>query len=149
MLFRDNYDFLSNMYPCIVPISLNNKLYKFKCAESAFQAFKNLDFIDHFVELDGYRARRFGRTVKIKNIKLWESIKDRVMYKVVKAKFDNNPNLINRLLDIDGQIQEDNYWHDTYWGVCNGKGLNKLGSILMHLRKVYCRDLLVRLHLYI
>ena len=38
---------------------------------------------------------------------------------------------------INGEeyLEEGNTWHDTYWGVCNGKGKNKLGKILMQVRE--------------
>ena len=26
------------------------------------------------------------------------------------------------------------HWHDTYWGVCDGVGKNRLGQLLMNLR---------------
>ena len=33
------------------------------------------------------------------------------------------------------EIVEGNYWGDTFWGVCKGKGDNRLGKILMKERK--------------
>ena len=39
------------------------------------------------------------------------------------------------LLDTGGAVLiEGNTWNDTFWGACNGKGLNHLGRILMTLR---------------
>jgi predicted NAD-dependent protein-ADP-ribosyltransferase YbiA (DUF1768 family) len=35
----------------------------------------------------------------------------------------------------DRKLVEGNYWHDTFWGVCNGVGENYLGEILMHVRQ--------------
>jgi predicted NAD-dependent protein-ADP-ribosyltransferase YbiA (DUF1768 family) len=32
---------------------------------------------------------------------------------------------------------EGNSWGDTYWGVCKGKGQNKLGHILMQVRSTF------------
>jgi len=32
------------------------------------------------------------------------------------------------------ELIEGNTWGDTYWGVCNGVGENKLGKILMGIR---------------
>lgn len=31
-------------------------------------------------------------------------------------------------------LEETNTWGDTYWGVCEGKGLNMLGKTLMQVR---------------
>ena len=38
------------------------------------------------------------------------------------------------LLTGDQEIIEENYWGDTFWGVCRGKGQNHLGKILMKVR---------------
>ena len=32
------------------------------------------------------------------------------------------------------ELIEGNVWNDTFWGVCNGKGHNHLGKILMKVR---------------
>jgi predicted NAD-dependent protein-ADP-ribosyltransferase YbiA (DUF1768 family) len=32
-------------------------------------------------------------------------------------------------------LMEGNYWKDTYWGVCNGDGDNRLGEMLMRVRR--------------
>jgi predicted NAD-dependent protein-ADP-ribosyltransferase YbiA (DUF1768 family) len=54
----------------------------------------------------------------------------------VKDKFSRNPELRVKLLNTgDLQLVEGNYWGDTFWGVCNGKGENHLGKILMRVRK--------------
>lgn len=34
-------------------------------------------------------------------------------------------------------IEETNWWGDIYWGVCNGKGENNLGKILMNVREFW------------
>ena len=34
----------------------------------------------------------------------------------------------------DRYIEETNTWGDTFWGVCNGKGENNLGKIIMKIR---------------
>jgi predicted NAD-dependent protein-ADP-ribosyltransferase YbiA (DUF1768 family) len=35
----------------------------------------------------------------------------------------------------DQELIEGNWWGDVIWGVCNGKGENHLGKILMEVRK--------------
>ena len=35
---------------------------------------------------------------------------------------------------------EGNWWKDTYWGVCDGKGQNKLGELLMKVRKIFTEE---------
>lgn len=36
----------------------------------------------------------------------------------------------------DGRGTSTRRWIDTYWGICNGRGENKLGKILMEIRDV-------------
>ena len=57
------------------------------------------------------------------------------MLDIVMAKFRQHPDLTEALLDTgDAELIEGNTWNDTTWGVCNGKGLNWLGKILMIAR---------------
>ena len=35
----------------------------------------------------------------------------------------------------DMEIIEGNVWGDTFWGVCDGKGENNLGKVLMEVRQ--------------
>lgn len=68
----------------------------------------------------------------------WEEVKLDIMYELLKCKFDQNPSLKEKLINTgDRLLVEGNDWHDTYWGVCNGKGSNHLGKLLMKLREEY------------
>lgn len=59
-----------------------------------------------------------------------------VMYDIVDKKFRNNEYLKNRLIETGtAELIEKNYWHDTYWGICNNVGENFLGKILMLVRE--------------
>lgn len=130
--FTGTYDFLSNFYESIVEydgIAYSN-------SESAFQAQKCRDKVDRsqFCNLSGGRAKRLGRTVKLRDD--WDDIKDNIMYEIVKQKFNSNKNLRNLLIGTgNAELIEGNSWRDTYWGVCNGVGSNKLGKILMRVRE--------------
>ena len=65
-----------------------------------------------------------------------EEVKDQIMYEIVLNKFSQNEELREKLIATgDEYLAEGNTWHDTYWGVCNGKGKNKLGKILMQVRE--------------
>lgn len=126
MFFRNELYFLSNMYPCKVGI--------YKSAETAFQACKIADKAERikiFKDLDGYQAKKLGRHVNIRSD--WNDIRVAVMYAVLQQKF-KDPKLMTQLRAIEGYIQEDNTWNDTFWGVCNGKGQNVLGQLLMKIR---------------
>ena len=122
---------MSNFYP----VEIECAGLKFKCVESAFQAYKcaNVEDREKFVNLTGAEAKKLGRKIKMRDD--WNEIKDYVMYRLVRQKFGRNEKLKNALLKtLDLEIVEDNGWNDTYWGVCKGKGLNKLGKILMKVR---------------
>lgn len=81
--FRDENYFLSNMFPCT--ISFEGLTYP--SAESAFQAAKCLDPNDRipFTKLDGYAAKKLGRKVALRAD--WETVKQDIMYQILKAKF--------------------------------------------------------------
>ena len=38
----------------------------------------------------------------------------------------------------DAELIEGNWWKDTYWGICDGVGENRLGQMLMWIRDL-CR----------
>ena len=58
------------------------------------------------------------------------------MYKLLQQKFSKN-SILGKKLEATGQqdLVENNTWNDTFWGVCNGKGQNNLGKLLMQVRK--------------
>ena len=134
MQFRDKYAFLSNIYSC--PVHYDGET--FPCVETAFQYAKTHDasqFTDnngHFV--DGFTARKIGRSVKLPDD--WKNERLTVMYELLEDKFCNNENM-RRALKGTGNIfiQEDNTWGDTFWGVCQGKGYNMLGRMIMEIRQ--------------
>lgn len=127
--FRGKYFFLSNFYNS--KIEING--ITFLNVESAFQSFKDMDKQSGFANLDPSSAKRKGRRVNLRYD--WEDIKDDVMYQVVKAKFEQNKILKQKLIDTGEEyLEEGNTWNDTYWGVCRGKGKNMLGKTLMKVR---------------
>lgn len=133
--FRRDYFWLSNMYEN--PIEISGQT--FTCAEAAFQAHKverspYAEWGEGFTGINGYEARKLGRKVRL--CKDWEDIKDDVMHFVVKEKFIQHPGLRKLLFDTGNEeLVEINSWGDTYWGVCNGEGENRLGKILMRVRE--------------
>lgn len=110
----------------------------YRNAESAFQAAKCIDETDRvkFQDLTGAQAKALGKTVELRND--WDEVKVEVMYMVLSAKFGQCDVLKKWLLETgDEEIVENNSWGDTFWGVCNGKGRNQLGNLLMALREEY------------
>lgn len=130
MIFRNEYWYLSNMYPTIIK-DVDGRVYS--CVEAAFQAQKCVNEADKdsFVGIDGFSAKKLGRRVQLRMD--WETIKLREMERILRIKFRDSK-LMNQLKSITGDIVEDNNWRDTYWGKCNGVGSNHLGLLLMKLR---------------
>jgi len=130
--FRGRYFFLSNFFIC--PIMYEGISYT--SAKSAFQATKceDIERRQEFSNLDPSKAKRKGNSVRLRND--WEKIKIGIMYEIVKEKFIQNSGLLKALLETeDAYLEEGNTWGDDEWGTVNGKGKNKLGKILMKVRK--------------
>lgn len=133
--FDGEYFFLSNFYQCTV--TYNGITYG--SSEAAFQAQKTLDIEKrkYFATLDPSKSKREGRRlVDLRSD--WDDIKDKVMYEIVMAKFIQNPNLADKLLDTgDKMLVEGNGWNDRYWGMDYGctVGRNQLGKTLMAVRE--------------
>jgi predicted NAD-dependent protein-ADP-ribosyltransferase YbiA (DUF1768 family) len=125
--FRNEFKFLSNMYPC--------KVQEFSCAESYFQAMKCPDRANEFIGLNGYESKTLGKRVKLRAD--WDDERISIMRSILFIKFQGE--LLNRLKAIEGDIIERNTWNDTFWGVCNGKGENHLGKLLMEVRDTEVR----------
>jgi ribA/ribD-fused uncharacterized protein len=137
--FKGEYQWLSNFF--VSPFKLQNKIWK--TVEHYYQAAKTSNLKEKNLILSIVypgQAKKYGRTVKLKDN--WEEIKDIVMLRALRAKFEQNPDLGKKLIDTkDSYLEEGNFWHDNYWGVCycgkrcNGSGLNRLGTLLMQVRK--------------
>jgi len=128
--------YLSSFYP--IKIEYDNLTYR--SAESAYWAQKCTDFHDRvgFMKLTGIEARRLGRTIHRED---WnEQTALYTMYLVNKTKFDQHPNLKEKLLSTgDLPLVNGNLYGDAYWGfdVYRQTGKNMLGKILMRIRKEY------------
>jgi ribA/ribD-fused uncharacterized protein len=129
--FFGEYRFLSNFYNCKV---IYDELI-FNSAENAYQAAKSTDFSTRqkFLTISSKEAKNLGKVIVIRED--WDSVKLTIMTKIVTDKFFRNSNLAQLLLDTgEKYLEERNYWGDTFWGVCKGKGQNNLGKILMSIR---------------
>ena len=86
--------------------------------------------------MNAKQAKIFGKKVKLRDD--WEDVKKYWMLNVVYAKFSQNVELREMLLETeDAYLEEGNTWGDTYWGTVNGIGENNLGKILMGVRKEF------------
>jgi len=132
--FKGEWNFLSNFYPAKVVY----EGIEYPTAEHAFQAAKS-PWAAERITIAGAslpsKAKQLGRRVSLRSG--WENIKLQVMKDIVRAKFAQNADLQIMLMlgTGDAELIEGNDWGDEFWGVCNGKGENHLGKILMEIRE--------------
>ncbi len=136
--FRYQYEFLSNFYKSLIIY----KGRKYQTAEHLLQSFKTKGLREKAKirrAVGPSEAKALGRAVLLRSD--WEKVKDRLMAKVVKLKFEQNRGILFELFDTAPQeLVEGNYWHDNYWGncLCNRcskiQGYNALGKILVEYR---------------
>lgn len=66
----------------------------------------------------------------------WERVKLKVMYDVLKCKFNDNKNIAVMLKETGNEKLVEASPIDYYWGCgYNGNGKNYLGKILMRVRE--------------
>ncbi len=119
------------------PVSLEGKTWP--TAEHYYQArqFKKGQFDEEFLR---YRSAsiivRMSQERSDSRRPDWDAVKDKVMHKVVQAKFAQNEPLREKLLATGTQPIVQCSPDNDYWGDGgDGSGKNKLGKILMEVRK--------------
>jgi N-glycosidase YbiA len=81
-------------------------------------------------------AARLGRSRSVPIRDDWETVKDDVMRKAIRAKFDSHPELKRLLLATGNEELVEQTTQDHYWGCgTSGTGRNMLGILLMELRQ--------------
>jgi ribA/ribD-fused uncharacterized protein len=140
--FEGRWAFLSNFYPSII----EHQGIKYPTVESFYVAMKVNDqqlINGQYYTIGDFRemiakiespglAKKIGRKVKLRSD--WETYKFHIMNLAVREKFKDSK-LAKMLIDTGEQeLIEVNWWNDVVWGVCNGKGENHLGKILMCVR---------------
>lgn len=119
------------------PILLDGK--RWPTSEHFFQAqkFKETSHQEAIrKETSPMRAARMGRDRKRPLRKDWESVKDAIMRQAVLAKFTQHADLRELLLSTGESRLVEHTTNDYYWGDGgNGSGKNRLGLILMEVRK--------------
>lgn len=129
--FSGKYRFLSNFWR--VNIVWEGHIYP--STENAYQAAKK-----HPSQRAQYRNCSPGESKRLSHIgeicPNWEFVKLSVMDDLLQLKFAPSSWCAEQLLLTDSRLLvEGNTWGDTFWGVCNGKGENHLGELLMKRRK--------------
>ena len=133
--FRGENRFLSNFHPCTV----RYQDLAYPSSEHAYQAAKSLDpaVRERIAKCrTAAQAKRKGREIPLTHE--FMCTRHFIMYEIVRNKFIQNRELTRALLSTRPKfLVEGNTWGDTFWGVCDGKGLNWLGHILMQQREEF------------
>ena len=131
--FQKEYRWLSNFAP--VEIRIDGEFYS--SVEHAYQSEKSddPDWKEYCkLETNPTQIKRQSKNVILR--KDWDAVKDDIMMDCLEQKYSQEP-YRQKLIDTKNeQIQEGNYWGDTYWGVDlkTGKGENRLGKMIMKIR---------------
>lgn len=120
------------MFVCLL---VDNEGNEFKSSEHYFHFHKVLDANERLKIQSAkspMEAKILGRKCKVRFN--WDGIKENVMEKGLRLKFENKYLKRKLLKTYPFELIEGNYWGDAYWGKVNGKGQNKLGLLLMKIR---------------
>lgn len=150
--FQNEYRWLSNFWYAEITLDpfswkLTNKgrlqWFTAPTNEHAYQALKMQFYEDAKSILQCDTPAKAKRMARIKPMHTeWERVKLETMYQINLAKYTQHPMLLRKLIDTgDVYIEETNHWNDQFWGVCNGKGENHLGKILMRIRSELKQDI--------
>jgi len=140
--FFKEHRFLSNFHKAAF---IDKDGREWATTEHYYQAKKSNDFQlqEECRLLPLGEVKRWGRNVEMRSD--WESgVKDRVMLEALIYKFTQHDDLKEKLLATsERHLEETNWWKDTYWGVYDGSGQNKLGLLLMGLRNDIRMDMIL------
>lgn len=128
--FKNEFRWLSNFTEC--QVEFDGDVYP--SVEHAYCAAKTfeLSLRVHIKTLPANKAKQFAK--KFTLIPDWKIIRFEVMNDLLLQKFSQEPFKSLLLATEDAYIEETNWWNDTTWGVCNGKGENRLGKMIMEIR---------------
>jgi ribA/ribD-fused uncharacterized protein len=137
MEFKEEFAWLSNFWE--VTVDWDGLTYN--SSEAVYQAAKckNSEQRKEFVGISALESKKLGKSIELRED--WESVKVEVMTDILKCKFDQNPDLKEKLIQTgDADLIEGNWWGDVFWGRCNGMGMNWLGYLLKKLREEYQKE---------
>lgn len=129
--FSGEYRFLSNFYPSKIEVDE----ITYPTVEHAFQAHKTYSIAERkriAMLMTPGKAKRAGRQLNIRAD--WGLARVPVMKMLLHKKFSQSPLKEQLISTGDRMLIEGNSWHDTFWGVCDGVGLNWLGILLIEIR---------------
>jgi ribA/ribD-fused uncharacterized protein len=139
-------------------------IYFYGYRRKPYGCFSN--FSPHGFELDGswwptsehyFQAQKFAGTPHVEEVRRagtpkeaaqmgrdrcrplrpdWEQVKDEVMRRAVRRKFEAHPDIRAVLLSTGDELIVEKSPRDSYWGCgADGSGQNRLGQILMEVRE--------------
>ena len=129
--FKGPWTKLSNFSVCSVWF----ERHMYPSTEHAYQAAK---FLDEDIQQKirnlptANAAKKAGRQKGIRPD--WDTVKVDIMRGLLREKFSQEPEKQVLLSTGERELVEGNWWGDTFWGVCEGKGENWLGRLLMEVR---------------
>lgn len=141
--FFGDYRWLSNFHKCTIWFDGVG----FPSTENAYVYAKLSDYdrshawetVSALMSCTPSESKKLGREIPIRED--WDRIKFDVMSAVVFEKYYRHIELRHQLLATGSKLlEETNHWGDTYWGVCDGKGQNKLGKIHMRIRDYWGKE---------
>lgn len=111
---------------------------KFSCSESAFQAAKFLEKPEiaiRFTHLNGKEAIKLAESLSDQQRGDWYQVRESIMLEVLKAKFQQHPELSELLLATGNAYLVEKSNRNPFWtDGGDGKGKNRLGELLMQVR---------------
>ena len=133
--FIGKYYFLSNA--AITDIEIDDLL--FKSAESALYSYMDLDRQLEFLKLNAVEARKLSEEIEPRED--WDEERDHILYRILRAKFEQNEGMYKKLLETEGkELVFNNIAGDTYLGVYKGEGKNLLGRTLTLIRDYFIQE---------
>mgnify|MGYP002128319120 CR=1 FL=1 len=129
--FSGDFRWLSNFWP--VEVEMDWEVYP--SVEHAYQAAKTNDHAlrTHFRSLTAGGVKRAAPSGKLLRPD-WNLVRVQIMDDLLRQKFSKEP-FVSKLLSTGCcYIEETNHWKDTFWGVCDGRGENILGKLIMVIR---------------
>lgn len=128
--FTGEFYFLSNFYPIIIEY----EGFSYYSVEAAYQAAKTRNLLQRrpFTEMDARKAKQKGKQLKVRED--WTEVKLGIMRELLQLKFQDKELQGSLVATFPHELVEGNVWYDFYWGICNEKGENQLGKLLMEVR---------------
>lgn len=92
-------------------------------------------------EKNPMKAAELGRSRAYPIREDWEEVKDEVMKQALLAKFQQNSEIRQQLLDTGKEELVEKTSTDYYWGCgTDGTGKNTLGKLLMEIRSILAEE---------